>query len=160
MHHRGTDRTKLITIFLCELIDDGRNHAARTAPRSPEVHEHRHRGLENHFFPCVVINSSSTCREQTVREIRLASWPDVWNKQQKVRCQNFKRRPAVVPAVEPSAFARTIRCNSFTKRDFTVTGWRAATRLGCKPPFRDAKHFTGTMAPVIMVAAIAKPSRG
>src|SRR5262245_18847858 len=49
LHH-----LQLLAVLRGELVDDGGDGLARSAPRSPEVDQHRHRGLQDVFFKAVV----------------------------------------------------------------------------------------------------------
>jgi hypothetical protein len=44
-----------------QLVDDRRDHAARAAPRRPEVHEDRDLGLEDELVECVVVDGEGWC---------------------------------------------------------------------------------------------------
>lgn len=46
-------RSNFARVFLSELVDEGLDHAAWTAPRRPKVDEHRDGRLENFLLPRV-----------------------------------------------------------------------------------------------------------
>jgi hypothetical protein len=63
--HRFTYSAKFVTILLSQFVNDGRDHAARATPGSPEIDQNRNWRLQNNFLPAIVIDSTGTCITQT-----------------------------------------------------------------------------------------------
>jgi hypothetical protein len=53
----------LATILLCNLVNNWGDHATRSTPRSPEVHQHRYLTFRYQALPCRFAYNSSHCKK-------------------------------------------------------------------------------------------------
>ena len=59
---------QLVLVLHSQLVDDGRYHAARPTPGSPEVQQHGHRALEHQLIKGVVIYWARGLRSRNVAQ--------------------------------------------------------------------------------------------
>lgn len=75
-------RSQLVAILGGNLVDEWRDHAARTAPWRPKIYQHRHRALEHQLIKGSIRDHASSCEggvhATAARDVYLYACEHTW----------------------------------------------------------------------------------